>query len=93
MLICTTIPNYTHNKHTKIHTPKRHDILYWWKTCSLYNKQKNTWVLGNTRLISRVEHDISDVQHSKYIWYFQAPMYFSVFDRNSQLNLIWNYTY
>ena len=28
---------------------------------SLYNKQKNTctWVLGNTRFISRVEHDIS----------------------------------
>ena len=23
------------------------------------NKQKNTWVLGNTRFISRVEHDIS----------------------------------
>ena len=29
-----------------------------WKTCSLYNKQKNTWVRGNTRFISRVEHDI-----------------------------------
>ena len=27
------------------------------------NKQKNTWVLGNTRLISRVEHDISYVTH------------------------------
>ena len=26
------------------------------KDCSLYNKQKNTWVLGNTRFISRVEH-------------------------------------
>ena len=25
----------------------------------LYNKQRNTWVLGNTRFISRVEHDIS----------------------------------
>ena len=36
-----------------------HNFLYWWKTCSLYNKQKNTWVLGNTRFISRVEHDIS----------------------------------
>ena len=24
-----------------------------------YDKQKNTWVLGNTRFISRVEHDIS----------------------------------
>ena len=23
----------------------------------LYNKQKNTWVLGNTRFISRVEHN------------------------------------
>ena len=23
------------------------------------NKQKNTWVLGNARFISRVEHDIS----------------------------------
>ena len=30
-----------------------------YQTCSLYNKQKNTWVLGNTRFISRVEHDIS----------------------------------
>jgi hypothetical protein len=29
---------------------------------SLYNKQKNTWVLGNTRFISRVEHDISLVR-------------------------------
>jgi hypothetical protein len=28
------------------------------KDCSLYNKQKNTCVLGNTRFISRVEHDI-----------------------------------
>ena len=26
------------------------------KNCSLYNKQKNRWVLGNTRFISRVEH-------------------------------------
>ena len=26
------------------------------KNCSLYNKQKNTRVLGNTRFISRVEH-------------------------------------
>jgi hypothetical protein len=25
----------------------------------LYNKQKYTWMLGNTRSISRVEHDIS----------------------------------
>ena len=30
-----------------------------YQTCSLYNKQKNTWMLGNTRFISRVEHDIS----------------------------------
>jgi N-acetylneuraminic acid mutarotase len=29
------------------------------KDCPLYNKQKNTWVVGNTRFISRVEHDIS----------------------------------
>ena len=28
---------------------------------SLYNKQKNTWVLGNTRFISHVGHDISRV--------------------------------
>jgi hypothetical protein len=28
------------------------------KDCPLYNKQKNTWVLGNTIFISRVEHDI-----------------------------------
>ena len=26
--------------------------------CSFYNKQKNTWMLGNSRFISRVEHDI-----------------------------------
>jgi hypothetical protein len=32
------------------------------KGCPLYNKQKNTWVLGNTRFISRVEHDISLVR-------------------------------
>ena len=44
------------------------------KDCPLYNKQKNTWVLGNTRFISRVEHDLTrslrslvryHVQHSK----------------------------
>ena len=29
------------------------------KDCSLYNKQNNTCVLGNTRFISRVKHDIS----------------------------------
>jgi hypothetical protein len=33
------------------------------KDCPLYNKQKNTWVLGNTRFISRVEHDISLVRY------------------------------
>ena len=49
------------------HQSKLRYTLYWWKTCSLYNKQKNTWVLGNTRFISRVEHYISryHVQHSK----------------------------
>jgi hypothetical protein len=30
-----------------------------YQNCPLYNKQKNTWMLGNTRFISRVEHDIS----------------------------------
>ena len=29
------------------------------KPVVLYNKQKNTWARGNTRFISRVEHDIS----------------------------------
>ena len=33
------------------------------KDCSLYNKQNNTCVLGNTRFISRVKHDISCVKH------------------------------
>ena len=49
------------------HQSKLLDILYLSKTCSLCNKQKNTRVLGNTRFISRVEHDISryHVQHSK----------------------------
>jgi hypothetical protein len=32
------------------------------KDCPLYNKQKNTWVVGNTRFISRGEHDISLVE-------------------------------
>ena len=32
------------------------------KHCSLYNKQNNTCVLGNTRFISRVKHDISLVR-------------------------------
>ena len=27
--------------------------------CSLYNKQNNTYVVGNTRIISRVKHDIT----------------------------------
>ena len=30
--------------------------------CTIYNKQKNTWVRGNNRFISRVEHDISLVR-------------------------------
>ena len=29
------------------------------KDCSLYNKQNNACVLGNTRFISRVKHDIT----------------------------------
>jgi hypothetical protein len=35
------------------------DVLLFFTEFCLYNKQKNTWVLGNTRFISRVEHDIS----------------------------------
>ena len=31
------------------------------KDCSLCNKQNNTCVLGNTRFISRVKHDTSDI--------------------------------
>jgi hypothetical protein len=34
------------------------DVLLFFTEFCLYNKQKNTWVLGNTRFISRVEHDI-----------------------------------
>ena len=29
------------------------------KDCSLYNKQNNTYVLGNTRFISSVERDMT----------------------------------
>ena len=29
------------------------------KDCRLYNRQKNTWVLGNTTFISHIEHNIS----------------------------------
>jgi hypothetical protein len=38
------------------------DVLLFFTKFCLYNKQKNTWVLGNTRFISRVEHDISLVR-------------------------------
>jgi hypothetical protein len=34
------------------------------KDCPLCTKQKNIWMLGNTRFISRVEHDISLVRWS-----------------------------
>ena len=34
------------------------------KDCSLYNKQNNTCVLGNTRFISRVKHDVSLVRYA-----------------------------
>jgi uncharacterized membrane protein YecN with MAPEG domain len=34
------------------------DVLLFFTEFCLYNKQKNTRVLGNTRFISRVEHDI-----------------------------------
>ena len=33
------------------------DVLLFFTEFCLYNKQKNTWVLGNTRFISRVEHN------------------------------------
>jgi hypothetical protein len=35
------------------------DVLLFFTEFCLYNKHKNTWVLGNTRFISRVEHDIA----------------------------------
>ncbi|CAB4023122.1 LON peptidase N-terminal domain and RING finger 1 [Paramuricea clavata] len=38
--------------------------------CPLYNKQKNTWVLGNTIFISRIEHDISRVSAANDTIYF-----------------------
>jgi hypothetical protein len=38
------------------------DVLLFFTEFCLYNKQKNTWVLGNTRFISRIEHDISLVR-------------------------------
>ena len=41
--------------------------------------EDNTWVRGSTRFISGVEHEKYHVQHEKLIWYFQAPMYFSVY--------------
>jgi hypothetical protein len=47
------------------------------KDCPLYNKQKNIWVLGNTRFISRVEHDISTLEINLH---FRAPMYYSLFN-------------
>ena len=37
------------------------DVLLLFTEFCLYDKQKNTWVLGNTRFNSRVEHDISRV--------------------------------
>ena len=43
------------------------------------NKQKNTWVLGITRFISLRLLMRYHVQHSKYIWYFRAPMYYSLY--------------
>jgi hypothetical protein len=46
-------------------------VLLWklslFKDCPLYNKQKNTWVLGITRFISCVQHDISLV-HCAHSW-------------------------
>ena len=45
------------------------DVLLLFTEFCLYNKQKNTWVLGNTRFNSCVEQDISlvryHIQHSK----------------------------
>ena len=67
------------------------------KDCSLYNKQNNTCVLGNTRFISRVKHDITrllrslvryHVQHSKLTWYFRAPMYYFLFTNRVRVLVI-----
>jgi hypothetical protein len=35
------------------------DVLLFFTEFCLYNKQKNTWLLGNTRFISRVDYMIS----------------------------------
>jgi hypothetical protein len=54
------------------------DVLLFFTEFHLYNKQKNTWVLGNTRFISRVEHDIMFNTRNKS-GIFRAPMYYSLF--------------
>ena len=58
-----TCENY---RFSNSHQSELLDMLYWWKTCSLYNKQKNTRVLGNARFISRAEHDISFIYHVQH---------------------------
>ena len=64
------------------------------KKCNLYNKHKHTWLLANTRCISRVEHDISYSEFAalarevscstlEIILYFRAPTYYSLCIRAS----------
>ena len=48
------------------------------KDCSLYNKQNNTYVLGNTRFIYRVKHDISRSTLEIYL-VFPRTMYYSLY--------------
>jgi hypothetical protein len=45
------------------------------KDCPLYNKQKNTQVLGNTRFISCVEHDISDLFTALVRYHVQLSLF------------------
>ena len=52
------------------------------KRVVLHNKQENTWMLGNTRFISRVEHDISHSEIScstlEINLVFPRTMYYSL---------------
>ena len=58
-------------------------IIHWlWifytarKDYTLYNKQNNTCVLGNTRFISRVKHDISLVRCAHLLYFgFAFPRF------------------
>ena len=68
--------------------------------CRLYNIENNTWVRGNTRFISSVEHDIPSTHVFFYLLYKQnsvknnkTSMRFTTNDIFTRKNIVFKYEF